>query len=215
MDVFLQEVFRPLTAPVNQLLAFLIIYLVRSFTLNNRTRRFFSITIFFFLPPKTRNGTLRFRPPTPCADENWRHQHRPTFATILVTHVELNSNASSIYSTRGDGVHGHLDLTINPADYKQRSIGGVAFQVPTAPPAFPVHKDKATDAEIAEENRQHKALLSEFFLWHNVDAILRNLLIIAVPTIFLAAVRNPVTGFSNVSCMSLLNHIHDIYGHIT
>jgi hypothetical protein len=35
MDIFLQEVFRPPTAPVNQLLAFLIIYLVRSFTLNN------------------------------------------------------------------------------------------------------------------------------------------------------------------------------------
>jgi hypothetical protein len=84
----------------------------------------------------------------------------PTFATILVTHVELNANAASVYSTPGDGVHGHLALTINADDYKQRSMGGVVFQVPTAPPAFPAHKDKATDAEIAEDNRQHKALLS-------------------------------------------------------
>jgi hypothetical protein len=138
----------------------------------------------------------------------------PTFATILVTHVELNANAASIYSTRGDGVHGHLALTINADDYKQRSIG-VTFQVPTAPPAFPAHKDKATDAEIAENNRQHKALLSEFFLCHNADTILRNLLIAAVPTIFLAAIRNPVTGFGNVSCLSLLNHLHDVYGNTT
>jgi hypothetical protein len=36
MDFFLQEVFRPPTAPVNPLLALLIIYLVRSFTLNNK-----------------------------------------------------------------------------------------------------------------------------------------------------------------------------------
>jgi hypothetical protein len=51
----------------------------------------------------------------------------PTFATILVTHVELNANAASIYSARGGGVHGHLALTINAADYKQPSIGGVDF----------------------------------------------------------------------------------------
>jgi hypothetical protein len=42
--------------------------------------------------------------------------NEPNFATILVTHVELNANAASIYSTRGDGVHGHLALTINAAD---------------------------------------------------------------------------------------------------
>jgi hypothetical protein len=57
-----------------------------------------------------------------------------------------------------------MALTINADDYKQRSIGGVAFQVPTAPPAFPAHKDNATDAEIAEDNQQHKALLAEFVL---------------------------------------------------
>jgi hypothetical protein len=139
----------------------------------------------------------------------------PTLANILVTHVEINANAASIYSTRGDGVHGHLAITINFVDYKQRSIGGVAFQVPTAHPAFPAHKDKATYAKIAEDNRQHKALLAEFVLWHNADSILRNILIAAVPTIFLAAMRNPVTGFGNVSCLSLLNHLHDVYRHIT
>jgi hypothetical protein len=149
--------------------------------------------------------------PTKIGDTNTE----PTIATILVTHVELNANAASIYSTRGDGVHGHLALTINAANYKQCSIGCVAFQVPTTPPALPAHKDKAMDAEIAEENRQHKGILAEFVLWHNADAILCNLLIAAVPTIFLAAMRNPVTGFGNVSCLSLLNHLHDVYGHIT
>jgi hypothetical protein len=88
----------------------------------------------------------------------------PTFATILVTHVELNANAVSIYPARGDGVHGHLTLTTNAKDYKLRSIDGVAFKVPTAPPAAPPHKGKARDAEIAEGNKQHKALLTEFVL---------------------------------------------------
>jgi hypothetical protein len=48
-----------------------------------------------------------------------------------------------------------------------------------------------------------------------VEAILRNLLIAAVPTIFLAVIRNSVTGFGNVSCLSLLNHLHYVYVHVT
>jgi hypothetical protein len=139
----------------------------------------------------------------------------PTFATILVTHVELNTNAASIYLTRGDGVHGHLALTINTVDYKQCSISGVDFQVPAAPSAFPSHKDKATDADIAKDNHQHKALLVEFVSWHNADVIPRNLLITTVPAIFLAVKRNPITGFRNVSCLSLLANLHYVYGCIT
>jgi hypothetical protein len=169
----------------------------------------------FFLPPKTTIAPYDFDLPHPVLTKTGNTNTEPNFATILITHVEFNANAASIYSTRRDGVHGHLTLTINAEDYKQRSIGGVAFQVPTAPPAFPAHKDKATDTEIAENNRQHKALLVEFFLRHNADAILRNLVMASVPTIFLAAIRNPITGFGNVSCLSLLNHLHDVYGHIT
>jgi hypothetical protein len=61
----------------------------------------------------------------------------PTFATILVTHVELNANAASIYSTQGDGLHGHLALTINADNYKQHSIGGVALRSKYPPPLQP------------------------------------------------------------------------------
>jgi hypothetical protein len=139
----------------------------------------------------------------------------PNFATILTTHVELNANDVAIYSARGDGVHGHLTLTSNTDDYKLRSIGGVAFEVPNPPSSFPTHKDKATDAEISEDNRQHKALLAEFVWWHNAEALLRNLLIAAVPSIFQASKRNPITGFGNVTCLALLTHLHGVYGRIT
>jgi hypothetical protein len=139
---------------------------------------------------------------------------KATINQILTTHVELNANTASIYSVQGDGVHGHLTLTINAEDYKLRSVGSVAFKVPTASPYFPTHKDKAADAEITEDNMQHKALLAEFVLWHNADALLRNLLIAAVPAIFLAAKRNPVTGFGNVTCLTLPTHLHNVYGQI-
>jgi hypothetical protein len=58
----------------------------------------------------------------------------PTFASILVAHVELNANAASIYSARGDGLQGHLALTITVNDYIECSLGNKPFEPPTAPP---------------------------------------------------------------------------------
>jgi hypothetical protein len=108
----------------------------------------------------------------------------PTFTFILTTHIELNANAALVYSARGDGLLGHPALTINSVDYKSRSKGNIDFDPPVNPPASPTHKDNTTEAEIAEDNRKHTALRREFVQWHNVDAVLRNLLIAAVPDIF-------------------------------
>jgi hypothetical protein len=52
-------------------------------------------------------------------------------------------------------------------------------------------------------NRQHKAQKEEFILFHNADTALRNLLIAAVPPIFLADQRDPMTGLATKpSCSS-------------
>jgi hypothetical protein len=139
----------------------------------------------------------------------------PTFASILITHIELNSNTASVYSARGGGLLGHLALAINSIDYKSRSKGNGDFDPPINPPASPTHKDNATEAEIAEDNRKQTALRRNFVQLHNVDAILRNLLIAAVPGIFLAMMKNPVTGFGNITCIELLTHLHNNYGNIT
>jgi hypothetical protein len=44
--------------------------------------------------------------------------------------------------------------------------------------------------------------------------VLRNLLISAIPAIFIAAKKNLVTGFGNVTCLQILTHLHDRYGQI-
>jgi hypothetical protein len=66
-----------------------------------------------------------------------------------------------------------------------------------------------------EDTLKLSALRREFVQWHNVDAVLRNLLIAAVPGIFLATMKNPVTGFGNVTCLALLTHLHNNYEKIT
>jgi hypothetical protein len=139
----------------------------------------------------------------------------PAFTTILITNIELNANAASGYSERGDRLLGHLALTINAIYYVSHSKGDVGFNAPFNSPSVPVHKDKATEADIAKENPQHKAHRLELVLWKNVNTVLRNLLVAAVPGIFIAANKNPVTGFINVTCLKLLTHLYDTYGQIT
>jgi hypothetical protein len=139
----------------------------------------------------------------------------PTFASILIAHVKLNANAASIYSARGDGLQGHLALTIDANDYTKRSLGNKPFEPPTAPSAFPSHSESAPDAQIAETNCQHKAKKEDFILFHNADTALRNLLITAVPPIFLADQRDPMTGFGNKTVLQLLTYLHTTFGSIS
>jgi hypothetical protein len=139
-------------------------------------------------------GASSFDFPHPVLIKIGDNNTEPTFVSILVAHVELNVNAASVYSARGDGLQGHLALTIDASDYVKRSIGNKPFVPPTAPPAVTTHLETASDAQILETNCQHKVQKEEFILFHNADTALRNLLIAAVPPIFLADQRDPMTG---------------------
>jgi hypothetical protein len=44
---------------------------------------------------------------------------------------------------------------------------------------------------------------------------MRNQLIAAVPTIYIAALRELVIGFRNTSTFELMAHLHDMYGGVT
>jgi hypothetical protein len=160
------------------------------------------------MPP---NEASSFDLPHPMLTKIGDANTEPTFTTILVTHIKLNAKAALVYSTRGYGLLGHPTLSINAINCVSQSKGNINFDAPVNPPSVPVHKDKATKAEIAEENRQKKARRLEFVLWHNVNAVLSNLLITAVPDIFITAKNKPVTGFGNVTCLKLLTHLHDTY----
>jgi hypothetical protein len=153
-----------------------------------------------------------FDPPHPVLTKIGDTNTEPTFTSIPVAHVDLNANAASIYSSRGDRLHGHLALTIDANDYIKSIIGNKPFLPPAAPPAVPTHSTTASDAQITETNRQHKAQKEEFIIFHNADTALRNLLIAAVPPIFLADQRDPMTGFGNKTVLQLLTYLHTTFG---
>jgi hypothetical protein len=106
-------------------------------------------------------------------------------------------------------------LTIDANDYIERTIGNKPFVPPTAPPAAPTHLTTAFDAQIAETNRQHKVQKEELILFHNADTALRNLLIAAVPPIFLADQCDPMTEFGNKTVLQLLAYLHTTFGSIS
>ena len=137
---------------------------------------------------------------------------RPTYASILAARISLNSNATTIASSAGGGLHGHLALVMTEAEYL--ALTGVAFIVPVAPPEL-VHAAGATAANIIEDNRLHKSASAEFQRYHYTDQALRQQLIAATPEVYIQAVKDPLLGFGRVTTLTILTHLRTTYGEIT
>jgi hypothetical protein len=98
----------------------------------------------------------------------------PYFATLQVVHQELNANAASIHTLRGDGISGHHILTITATAHTARGVGNKVFTVPPCPTEKVTHAQPATTFTISEENRLHTEARREFMLYSNIDKALRN-----------------------------------------
>jgi hypothetical protein len=157
------------------------------------------------------NITVNFPTPelTPIASDTTP----PTYTTLQVLQKELNANAASVHSNAGGGLHGHLALTMTPAEYLV--IAGEAFQAPAAPPVNPVFAAGAAGPIITEANRQHLENIHIFQRYHNVDKALVRLIIAACPPSYINALSDPVLGFASVTCLQMLTHLKTMYGRIT
>jgi hypothetical protein len=139
---------------------------------------------------------------------------RPTLHTLKLLHIEINANAVSVPSNRGNGTLGHLALVVTPATYNIAS-NNVAFIPPPNPGAAPVHPPQATQAIITETNRQFLADLNEFRTYNTTEAAIKKLLITAVPATFINHVRDEMLGFANISVLTILTHLDTTYGKLT
>jgi hypothetical protein len=137
---------------------------------------------------------------------------QPTYASILAARIGLNGNATTINSTAGGGLHGHLALVLTAAEYL--AMAGVAF-IPPAAPAPLAHAVGATAAQIIEDNRIHKSATGLFQQYHYTDQALRQQLIAATPEVYIQAVKDPLLGFGQVTTLTILTHLRTTYGEIT
>ena len=138
----------------------------------------------------------------------------PSYTTLHAAQLELNSNATSVYSYAGDGVLGHLALTVSAADYILTSTGNVPFMPPINPGPSPVHQAAATQFQIAETIRQFKEDQATFKLYRDVDQTLRNQVIEAVHEYYIRTLKHPRTGYGSLTCLELLTHLWTTYGKI-
>jgi hypothetical protein len=138
---------------------------------------------------------------------------KPTNQSLQLLQREINDNAMSIPSQRGDGIHGHLQFVISNAAYL--AIANVPFLIPAHPGNAPIHQPNATAAQITETNRQYAADLDEHRHANKLNQALKKQLLEAVDRIYVTELSDPTLGFANRTVRDLLNHLHATYGTIT
>ena len=139
---------------------------------------------------------------------------RPSYATLTVWQKELSGNAASVISHLGNGRQGHLALTISEAKYLAITYR-VAFVPPLNPPLQPEQATGATGPQITEANRLHLELKQTFNTYQAVDQALRSLFLAAVPHVYVNSLSHDITGFGNVSALTIMTSLWEQYGTIT
>jgi hypothetical protein len=139
---------------------------------------------------------------------------RPTFVSLQLLHAELQSNAESVPSVRGNGALGHLAITMTPAAFLLES-GNIPFNPPVHPGAAPNHPPAATAPIITEINRQFLADQHEFAVYTDVGFHLKRQLLKAVPALYLDKLRHPTRHFARHTVLELLAHLDTTYGKLT
>jgi hypothetical protein len=141
-------------------------------------------------------------------------KERPTPQTLLTLHQELNANAISFPSARGDGKLGHFALVVSPTTYLAAS-NGIHFIAPVHPGPLPTLPPEATEAEVTEIYRQYDDDVLEFSNYFSMRNILKKQLIAAVPDIYIYCLSDDQFGFAMISVLQLLEHLDITYGAMT
>jgi hypothetical protein len=154
-------------------------------------------------------------------DKNFPHavltsllNETPTRYTLKTLHIQLNANAISVPSNRGNGLLGHLALVVPPGEYLTAS-NNIPFEPPINPGPAPTHVANPTQMQITETNRQYLADFKEFSTYVNTEAALKKLLIAAVPAPYIDVISSELYGFASVTTLQILNHLDSTYGTLT
>jgi hypothetical protein len=126
----------------------------------------------------------------------------PTYESIAEIKLKLNANATWVHSNLGDGAHGLLALTIDPAVYN--TISPVPILPPVNPGANPILQDNSTAAFMAELTWQHAASLQIWKEYLSTNKTLKQQLLATIDDIYYRSLRNRITGYTNVTTLTIL-----------
>ena len=116
----------------------------------------------------------------------------------------------------GDAVFNPIKTHVTLSEAKYLAItGSVAFVPPLNPPLQPEQAVGATGPQITEANRMHLELKQTFNTYPAVNQGLRNFILAAVPPVYVNSLSHDITGFGNVSALTIMTSLWERYGTIT
>ena len=158
---------------------------------------------------------------------------KPTYHALLTVQKELNTNAASIDTTQGSGLHGLLVLTMNPTEFDQMinppndanananndnnnddddDDDAAIIRITHPPPANPGPLNPIATVAAA---RTHAEAVYHHQTYHSTDKALKKILLESCPDLYLSAIKHPRTGYATVTTRQMLQHLWTTYGEIT
>ena len=137
----------------------------------------------------------------------------PSYASIAEIHQQLNANAASIQSNLGNGILGHLWLTLKPEIFN--TLSAIPFIPPENPGAQPEIPERSTAPQIASIRYNFESDQRVFQKYNNVEQALKVQLIAAVDEVFIQSLRNKYVGYANHTTKAILTYLYDSYAKIT
>jgi hypothetical protein len=142
-----------------------------------------------------------------------RIHHRPSYESLQNCLNELKANASSVPSTLGGGMHGHLGLLLSDTNYGSLT-NNVLFVIPVNPGPF-VPPAGATGPQIDAAKDVWIELCSTFQVCHATEQALIAQVIEIIDPSYLRAILNTATGRYAANIRALLLHLFTTYGKVT
>jgi hypothetical protein len=129
----------------------------------------------------------------------------PIFEDLKVIRRLLNTNAMRVLSYVGGGRHGHLGIIMINGEYF--TIAADVFPVPDNPGPSAEVVAGMMAAVIAETTRLHREATQLYRTYHNVDQVIKKLILEAFDDAYLNALSDEIGGYANCTSLQLLTHL--------
>jgi hypothetical protein len=136
----------------------------------------------------------------------------PTFEDLKVIRRLLNTNAVSVASYEGGGRHGHLGIIMTNEEYFAIAVD--VFPAPSTSRPSAAVVAVTTAAVIAETTRLQREATQVYHTYHNVDQVIKKLIIESFDDTYLNALLDEIVGYANCTSLQLLTHLLTYYAMI-
>ena len=141
-------------------------------------------------------------------------QGEPSYKSIKQVEKLIIENAAAIHTNLGGGNLGYIGLVVSPAKYLIIS-GGTAFVPHPNPPPLPVIPAGSTQPQIASITATHKEQKRLFKEQEAIKKAIKNQITQAFDEIYIEELKNPYTGYNNVTIQDIFTFLYSTCGKVT